>query len=150
MQKGQVGFEVGPGSLDGVAGDPRQAPQGDRRVGEHLALRVEMRDQRRQFGERRVDDVVARSKDLQQAVGGVQGAGDAVALSVEFGDEGVEPAEELPDLFGAAGEQLVELGRDGVEVGDAAATHDGGDAGQGPLRCRECRGARQRNGVAGA
>ena len=82
------------------------------------------------------------------AVGGVDGAGDVLALPVEPGGEGVQLAEEIPDLIGPPVHDVVDLVLDHFEVRDAAAAQDHGDAGQRPLGGGVRRRILQRDGVA--
>ena len=75
----------------------------------------------------------------EQPVRRVDRAGDVLALVVQLGGEGVQPAEELADLIPATRQDVGDLGLDDLEVRDAAAGEDGADAGQRPLRGGERR-----------
>ena len=107
-----------------------------------------MLDQRRELGQHPVEGVVALSHDGQQSIGGIDGVGDVVTLLVQLIGERVQPIQELMDLIGAAGQQVVELGLDGLQVLDATTVQDRRDTRQHPFGGRERRAVLQRDGVA--
>ena len=83
-----------------------------------------MLDQRREFGEHPIERVVAVRHDRQQLVGGIDGAGDVVALLGSVGGEGVQLAEEVADLVARPSRMLMTSVWMHFEVRDAAATQD--------------------------
>ena len=68
------------------------------------------------------------------------------ALLVELIGERVQLAQEVADLFGIAGQDVVDLGLHHFQVRDAAAVQHGGDAGQRAFGGRERRRVLQRDG----
>ena len=132
-----------------LAGDVADPAHRFDRVGEQITLLGEMIDQRREFGEHPIEGVGSGARVRQQPVGGVDGVDDVVALRVQLAREGVQLAEEIPDLMGTPGQDLVDLVLDDLEVRNAAAAQHHGQAGERLLGRGIGRRVVQRDGVAG-
>ena len=107
-----------------------------------------MLDQGRKFGKHPVERVVAIHHDVEQPISRIDGARQVLALLVELVGEDVEPTEEVADLLGPSRQQVVDLSLNHLEVRDAAAGEDGGDARQHSLGGRERRGVLQWDRIA--
>ena len=84
----------------------------------------EMFDQRRDVGQHSIQDIRPATHIHQQPVGGVDGVGDVIALLVELASEGVQLAQEGPDLVPSPVHDVVDLVLQHFQVGDAATAQD--------------------------
>src|SRR6202000_1511442 len=90
----------------------------------------EMLEQRLDAGQHAFQDVVPTTHVNQQPVGGVDRVGDVVALLVELGGEGVQLAQEGPDLAAPPVGDVEDLVLQDFQVRDPATVQDQRQTGQ--------------------